>query len=376
MRLSHLKLFFRLYYLGFIYLRKLAYNRKNKDNNYLYFITNIVYQILNKKQILVTGGAGYLGSHICLELLANKYELLVIDNLVNSQISTINSIQDISLKKFKFYQLDIRDQKEVDKIFSENNICAVIHLAALKSITESLIDPVEYFDVNVSGLITLLKVMENYRVKNLIFSSSAVVYGKQDVQPISEKAKLSPENPYAFSKLIGEEIISSLIMENKIKAGILRYFNPAGSHESGLIGDKPNNIQGNVIPKILEVILGKQKAFKVYGSDYETIDGTGVRDYIHVDDLCVAHLNGLNIFFNSGRKITSNNFNLGNGNGFSVKEVISKVKTLTNKEFVVLEKDRRAGDPAVLIASNSKASKVLNFTPTKSKIEDIIKSLI
>jgi len=325
---------------------------------------------LNKKQILVTGGAGYLGSHICLELLANKYELLVIDNLVNSQISTINSIQDISLKKFKFYQLDIRDQKEVDKIFSENNICAVIHLAALKSITESLIDPVEYFDVNVSGLITLLKVMENYRVKNLIFSSSAVVYGKQDVQPISEKAKLSPENPYAFSKLIGEEIISSLIMENKIKAGILRYFNPAGSHESGLIGDKPNNIQGNVIPKILEVILGKQKAFKVYGSDYETIDGTGVRDYIHVDDLSKAHILSLQKILKGQQ---SHTLNIGTGKGYSVLELIKAFEEVLGKEIPYVFEKRREGDVAECFTDTSLAKEIIGFKSVKG-INDMVSS--
>ena len=325
---------------------------------------------MNKKKILVTGGAGYLGSHICLELLANKYELLVIDNLVNSNISTINSIQDISLKKFKFYQFDIRDQKAIETVFSENNISAVIHLAALKSITESLIDPYEYYDVNVSGLITLLRVMEIHRVKNLIFSSSAVVYGRQAVQPISEKAKLSPENPYAFSKSIGEEIISSLIMENKLTAGVLRYFNPAGSHESGLIGDKPNKIQGNVIPKILEVIFGHEKVFKVYGSDYETIDGTGVRDYIHVDDLSKAHILSLQKILKDQQNHT---LNIGTGKGYSVLELIKAFEEVLGKKIPHVFENRREGDVAECFTETSLAKDVIGFESVKD-INDMVSS--
>lgn len=325
---------------------------------------------MSKKKILVTGGAGYLGSHICLELLANKYEVLVIDNLVNSDISTINSIQDISLKKFKFYQIDIRDQKAIEKVFSENKISAVIHLAALKSITESLENPYEYYDVNVSGLITLLKVMENYRLKNLIFSSSAVVYGKQAIQPISEKAKLSPENPYAFSKSIGEEIISSLVKENKLTAGVLRYFNPAGSHESGLIGDKPNKTQGNIIPKILEVIFGYEKVFKIYGSDYETPDGTGVRDYIHVDDLSKAHILSLQKILNNQQNHT---LNIGTGKGHSVLELIKAFEEVLGKKIPYVFENRREGDVAECFTETSLAKDIIGFQSSKD-INDMVSS--
>tara|TARA_B100001029_G_scaffold3939_2_gene2862 strand:+ start:19680 stop:20687 length:1008 start_codon:yes stop_codon:yes gene_type:complete len=327
---------------------------------------------LNKKQILVTGGTGYLGSHICLELLANDYELLVIDNLVNSKISTINFIEDISLKKFKFYQIDIRDNKAIKEVFSKNNISAVVHLAALKSISESLIDPYEYYDVNVSGLITLLRAMENHGVKNLIFSSSAVVYGRQAIQPITEQASLCPENPYAFTKSIGEEIISSLVKEKKLIAGVLRYFNPAGSHESGLIGDKPNKVQGNVIPKILDVILGNEKVFKVYGSDYETIDGTGVRDYIHVKDLSRAHILSLQKILNDKKNHT---LNIGTGKGYSVLDLIKAFEAVLGEKIPHVFEERREGDVAECFTETSLARDVIGFQADKD-INDMVSSAL
>lgn len=327
---------------------------------------------MNKKKILVTGGAGYLGSHICLELLANEYEIVVVDNLVNSNIKTIDSIQDISLKKINFYQVDIRDSKGIEKIFSEHNIYAVIHLAALKSISESLIDPFEYYDVNVTGLINLLRVMEIFRVQNIIFSSSAVVYGRQSVQPISENVKLSPENPYAFSKSIGEEIICSLIMKKKLSAGILRYFNPAGSHESGLVGDKPNKSQGNVIPRIMEVALGHEKIFKVYGADYGTVDGTGVRDYIHVDDLSKAHILSLKKILKDQK---SHTLNIGTGKGSSVLELLKAFKEVLGREIPYTFENRREGDVAECYTETSLAKEVIGFESVKD-INDMVRSSI
>jgi len=320
-----------------------------------------------KKIVFIIGGAGYIGSHMAKHADLAGYDVVVLDNLSTGHKD--------SVKYGKFEFCDIKDKEKLDYIFKKYQPDAVMHFSAYSIVGESVSDPYKYYENNVSGTLTLLKTMLDNKCNKIIFSSTAAVFGNPEYVPIDEKHIKKPINPYGRSKLMVEQILEDFDRAYGLKYLVFRYFNAAGHDADGELSER-HNPETHLLPLIMQAAKGERENISIFGTNYDTKDGTCIRDYIHVDDLCVAHLNGLNIFFNSGRKITSNNFNLGNGNGFSVKEVISKVKTLTNKEFVVLEKDRRAGDPAVLIASNSKASKVLNFTPTKSKIEDIIKSLI
>ena len=249
------------------------------------------------KKILVTGGLGYIGSHTCVELLENNYEVVVIDNLYNSTLGVIDRIEEITNKSFKFYLADVRDKKILTQIFTENDIYAVIHFAGLKAVGESVEKPLEYYDNNITATLNLLEVMKKFDVKNIIFSSSATVYGKPKTVPIKEDFPLSVTNPYGRCKLFIEEILNDLYISDKDwNIVLLRYFNPIGAHKSGKIGESPVGIPNNLIPYVTEVAVGKLDHVNVFGDDYDTEDGTGVRDYIHVVDLARGHIQAIKKF--------------------------------------------------------------------------------
>ena len=245
-------------------------------------------------KILVTGGAGYIGSHTCVELLNNNYEVVVVDNLCNSSKESLKRVKQITGKELIFYQDDVLDESALSKIFTEQKIDAVIHFAGLKAVGESVSMPIEYYQTNLTGTLVLFKVMRDFKVKNFVFSSSATVYGDPHTVPITEDFPLSATNPYGRSKLIIEEISADLYIADKAwNIALLRYFNPVGAHQSGLIGEDPNGIPNNLVPYISQVAVGKREKLSVFGGDYNTPDGTGVRDYIHVVDLARGHIKAL-----------------------------------------------------------------------------------
>src|SRR5690554_251527 len=266
--------------------------------------------------ILVTGGTGYIGSHTVVELLDSGYEVVIVDNFYNSKPEVLNRIQDITGKDFKFYEIDIRDQEALDKVFSENQIEAVIHFAGLKAVGESVEIPITYYHNNITGTLMLCEVMQKHGVKKIVFSSSATVYGMDNKPPYTEDMPTSATNPYGRTKLMIEEILKDIyVSDNSWGISILRYFNPIGAHASGKIGEDPNGIPNNLLPYITQVACGKREKLYVFGDDYDTNDGTGVRDYIHVVDLAQAHIKALEkILSNTGVEI----YNLGTGVGYSV----------------------------------------------------------
>ena len=244
--------------------------------------------------ILVTGGTGYIGSHTCIELLKNNEDIIIVDNLSNSKKEMIEKIKQISRKDFKFYQVDLLDEKNMEEIFKENEIDEVMHFAGLKAVGESVKKPIEYYHNNITGTLILLKLMKKYDCKKIVFSSSATVYGIPKTVPIKEEFPLSTTNPYGTTKLMIEQILNDLyVSDNKFSIIILRYFNPIGAHESGMIGEDPNGIPNNLMPYIARVASGKYEYLSIFGNDYNTKDGTGVRDYIHVVDLAQGHINAL-----------------------------------------------------------------------------------
>lgn len=268
------------------------------------------------KTILVTGGAGYIGSHTVVDLLENNYNVVIIDNFSNSKPKVLENIKKITNKDFKFYEGDVQDKKLLEKIFNENKIEGVIHFAALKAVGESVEKPLEYYHNNLFSTITLLEVMKKYNSKNFIFSSSATVYGVPKSLPLKEDAPLSVSNPYGATKLMIEDILKDLYAsDNSWNIVILRYFNPVGCHSSHLIGEDPNGIPNNLMPYIVKVATGKLEQLSIFGDDYDTVDGTGVRDYIHVVDLANGHVKALDRLFN-GYGLTI--CNLGTGKGVSV----------------------------------------------------------
>ncbi len=320
-----------------------------------------------KKIVFIVGGAGYIGSHMAKHAALAGYDVVVLDNLSTGHKDAV--------KYGKFELCDIKDKTKLDALFKKYQPDAVMHFSAYSIVSESVVDPYKYYDNNVSGTLNLLKTMLDNHCNNVIFSSTAAVFGNPEYVPIDEEHIKKPINPYGRSKLMVEQILEDFSQAYNLKYLVFRYFNAAGHDADGELSER-HDPETHLLPLIMQAARADRKNIAIFGTDYDTKDGTCIRDYIHVDDLCVAHLSGLNVFFNEGKEVHSNNFNLGNGSGFSVKEVISKVKELTNKDFTVVERERRSGDPAVLIASNIKASKILNFTPNKSKIEDIIKSLI
>lgn len=320
--------------------------------------------------VLITGGAGYIGSHTCVELLNQGYEIIVLDNFINSKIESLKRVTDITGKSFKVYKVDLLDIQKLDLVFSENNIDSVIHFAGLKAVGESVALPLWYYQNNITGTINLCDVMKKYNVKNLVFSSSATVYGIPKSVPISEDLFLNATNPYGRTKLMIEEILRDLHKsEQDWSISLLRYFNPIGAHESGLIGEDPNGVPNNLVPYISQVAVGKLERVNVFGSDYPTKDGTGIRDYIHVVDLAKGHLKALEKV-----KCTSevNAYNLGTGIGYSVIEMIEAFEKASGKQIPYSLVDRRPGDVAVCYADPTKAKIELYWTAQKG-IEEMCK---
>lgn len=317
--------------------------------------------------ILLTGGTGYIGSHAAVALLAAGHSVVIVDNLCNSQISVTAAIEQISGKKIDFVQGDIRDSALLDQIFAQHHIDGVIHFAGLKAVGESVRAPLAYYDNNVGGTLTLLQAMNRAGIRTLVFSSSATVYGNPHYLPIDEQHPTAATNAYGRTKLHIEQILADLVESDpRWKAVCLRYFNPVGAHESGLIGESPNGIPNNLMPYIVQVASGKLPHLNVYGNDYPTSDGTGVRDYIHVVDLAEGHLAALDyIVQNDGWHA----INLGTGNGFSVLELLQQFE-LSNRIFIPYQiAERRSGDVAEMIAANQKALQLLNFTTKRGAQE-------
>jgi len=303
--------------------------------------------------ILITGATGYIGSHICIELLSSNSDIVMLDNFTNSKENVLKRIEEISNKTLKFYNVDLLDLNDLNRVFEENIIQGVIHLAGYKSVSESVSNPLKYYINNVGGLLNLCKVMEKHNVRNMVFSSSATVYGLNNPSPLTENMALSSTNPYGNTKLVCEQILNDMhISNNTWSIDILRYFNPIGAHESGKIGDDPSGIPNNLMPYITKVAAGKLPKLLVYGGDYNTKDGTGVRDYIHVVDLAKGHIVALNKNLNSkGVSI----YNLGTGKGFSVLEVISSFEEASSIFIPYEIVDRRKGDIDECFADPSKA---------------------
>lgn len=314
--------------------------------------------------VLVTGGMGFIGSHTVVELLNSGEDAIIVDNLSNSKKETLDAIKKITNKVPKFYNVDIRNKESLDNVFKENkDINAVIHFAALKAVGESVEKPIEYYDNNILGTIALLDVMRNNNVKKIIFSSSATVYGSPKTVPIKEDFPKSATNPYGQTKVMVEQILSDVYTsDNEWSIILLRYFNPIGAHESGLIGESPNGIPNNLMPYINQVALGKLDHLRVFGDDYKTPDGTGVRDYIHVVDLAKGHVNALN----RANKMTGvESYNLGTGKGYSVLEIIKNFEKATGQKIKYEIVERRAGDIAECYADPSKAREMLGWTAEK-----------
>ncbi len=321
--------------------------------------------------VLVTGGAGYIGSHTVVELLNRGEEIIIVDNFSNSKPEILDKIKKITGKDFKFYEVDLLDKEKLEKVFEENpNIDSVIHFAGLKAVGESVAKPIEYYHNNITGTLVLLDIMRNHNCKKIVFSSSATVYGNPKTVPIKEDFPLSTTNPYGSTKLMIEQILNDVyISDNEWSVILLRYFNPIGAHESGLIGESPNGIPNNLMPYINQVACGKLDYLRVFGNDYDTIDGTGVRDYIHVVDLAQGHLKALD----KARKFTGvEAYNLGTGTGYSVLQIVKAFEDATGVEVKYKIVDRRPGDIATCYADPSKAKNDLGWEAKKG-IEEMCK---
>ena len=309
--------------------------------------------------ILVTGGAGYIGSHTVVELLAHNCQVIIVDNFCNSSPKVLERIEQISGKKPIFYQADVLDQNALANVFSQHKIDAVIHFAALKAVGESVQQPARYYENNVAGSLSLFKAMAEANVKAIVFSSSATVYGDPHTTPITEDFPLSATNPYGWTKLMMEQILRDIYQADKTWAvGLLRYFNPVGAHPSGLIGEDPNGIPNNLMPYITQVAVGKLEKLNVFGGDYPTHDGTGVRDYIHVVDLARGHIKALEYLAKHQELIT---VNLGTGAGYSVLDVVKAFAKASGKEILYQIQPRRAGDVAKCFADPAKAKQLLDW---------------
>lgn len=311
-------------------------------------------------KILVTGGAGYIGSHTCVELLNEGYEVVIVDNLYNSNQKAVDRIEQITQKKVTFYQNDILDREALDQIFTKENVDAVFHFAGLKAVGESVRKPIEYYTNNIQGTLILTDVMRKHNVKNIIFSSSATVYGNPAMIPITEECpKGVCTNPYGWTKWMLEQILTDIhTADPEWNVMLLRYFNPIGAHESGLIGEDPKGIPNNLLPYVAQVAIGKLECVGVFGDDYDTPDGTGVRDYIHVVDLAKGHVKALNkIKEKAGVKV----YNLGTGNGYSVLDVIHAFEKACGHEIPYQIKPRREGDIATCYSKCDLAKEELGW---------------
>lgn len=323
-------------------------------------------------KILVTGGTGYIGSHTVCELLNNDYEVVVVDNLCNSKKEVIESIKEITNKELSFYEIDLRNKEELSKIFKENKIDGVIHFAGLKAVGESVKEPLMYYDNNLISTLVLLEVMKEFNCKNIVFSSSATVYGDQgNPKYVETMKKQTPSSPYGKTKDMIEEILEDLyISDNEWNITLLRYFNPIGAHETGLIGENPNGIPNNLMPYVLKVAVGELECLTIFGDDYETPDGTCIRDYIHVVDLAKGHLKAIDKIFNQEPSI--NVYNLGSGNGISVKQIVETFEKVNNIKLNHKYGERREGDLPEYFADPSKALNELNWK-TEKTLEDMCK---
>ena len=320
--------------------------------------------------VLLTGGAGYIGSHTAVELLEQNRDIVIIDNFSNSNEKVLNKIKEITGKDFKFYEVDYLDREKLEKVFEENKIEAVINFAGYKAVGESVGKPLEYYYNNVSGAIVLLQTMQKYGVKEFVFSSSATIYGKQETPKCVETMKRgTATNPYGTTKIMIEQILEDLYnADNSWKISILRYFNPVGAHESGLIGENPNGIPNNLMPFIQKVAVGELKELTIFGDDYNTEDGTCLRDYIHVVDLAKGHLKALEYLEKSGSGVYKHN--LGTGTPVSVLEIVKTFIKINNVDVPYKIGARRPGDLAKLYADPTKAEKELNWKAERN-IEDM-----
>ncbi len=318
--------------------------------------------------ILITGGAGFIGSHTCVEMLNSRYDVVVVDNLDNSSSESLDRVEKITGKKVKFYKEDVRNREALRKIFAENSIEAVIHFAGLKAVGESVREPIMYYDNNLINTLVLLETMNEFGVKKIVFSSSATVYGVATEMPLVEGMPLGAINPYGRTKLFIEHILTDLYAADKDWCvALLRYFNPIGAHKSGLIGEDPKGIPNNLMPYISQVAVGKLDKLHVFGNDYKTIDGTGVRDYIHVVDLALGHVKAIEwVLKNTGCEP----FNLGTGNGTSVLQLRDAFVKATGVDVPYVIDPRRPGDPDEVYANADKAKKVLGWT-AKYGIEEM-----
>ena len=309
--------------------------------------------------ILITGGLGYIGSHTVIECISNNHNVIIVDNLYNSSIEVLHRLNQFLNKDIKFYRTDMQNIVEFEKIFIENKIDAVIHFAGYKAVGESVEKPLKYYDNNIGITINLLKLMEQYDVKKIIFSSSATVYKESEILPLTENMPLGVTNPYGRSKLIIEDIMQDIAhADNEFKVVILRYFNPIGAHPCGLFGEENNGIPNNLMPYIVKVAKGELEYLRVFGNDYNTKDGTGVRDYIHVVDLAAAHIKAIKAFdFESNVNI----YNIGTGKGYSVLEIVENFEKATGIKIPYKVVERRCGDIGEYYADSQKAKKELNF---------------
>ena len=310
--------------------------------------------------VLVTGGAGFIGSHTSVELLNAGYDIIILDNFVNSKPESLKRIKELTDKDFKFYQADIRDEEAMTKVFAENKIDAVIHFAGLKSVPQSIKEPLNYYDNNIAGTVCLCRVMDKAGCKKLVFSSSATVYGSKNPSPLREDMPTGgTTNPYGTTKYFIEQILQDLcVSDSEWGVSILRYFNPIGAHKSGRIGEDPNGIPGNLMPYITQVAIGKLECLNVCGNDYPTPDGTGVRDYIHVVDLAIGHIKALDRLLKvKGCEV----YNLGTGKGYSVLDVVKAFEKASGIKINYRIAPRRAGDVACCYADATKAKEVLGW---------------
>jgi len=311
-------------------------------------------------KILVTGGAGYIGSHACLELLQAGYEVIVADNLNNSKEESLKRVQKLTGKILQFQKVDLLDKKSLNAVFNNTSIDAVIHFAGLKAVGESVTIPLRYYYNNVTGTLHLCEIMKEHNVKNVVFSSSATVYGKPKFVPAKEDFPVSPTNPYGRSKLMIEDILRDLYSADRSwNIILLRYFNPVGAHPSGQIGEDPHGIPNNLFPYIAQVAVGKRPELFVFGNDYDTRDGTGIRDYIHVVDLAIGHIKALEKLASNPGIVT---YNLGTGRGYSVLEVVSAFEKASGKKIPYKIVGRRPGDIPVSYADPTKANKELDWS--------------
>jgi UDP-glucose 4-epimerase len=316
------------------------------------------------KTILVTGASGYIGSHTCIELQQSGYDVVALDNLCNSSRESLARVTQITGKHIPFHQADVRDRKALDKVLASHSVDAAVHFAGLKSVGESTADPLLYFENNVAGSVTLLQALTKANVKRFVFSSSATVYGDPDVVPIEESAPCNVANPYGRSKLMVEQALNDLMASDPDwQAGILRYFNPVGAHESGMIGEDPKGIPNNLMPFVAQVAIGRRAKLSVFGGDYPTPDGTGVRDYIHVVDLARAHVAALARLFSHRGGFT---VNIGTGQGYSVLEVVRAFETASGRKVPYEIVARRPGDVPSYYASPLAAKELLGWRAEKN----------